>query len=76
MLFGIAVYCFMHYVVIPLSRIKRRPFDFVFDSIEIVEHMLLVGLPIALACRRFAGLGTHDQQKRFSESSVASTSHA
>jgi hypothetical protein len=54
LLYGIAVYCFMHYVVIPLSATRKRPFDFWFDSFEIVEHMLLVGLPIALATRKFA----------------------
>lgn len=54
LLYGPVVYFFMHLVVIPLSRIRPRPFDVVFDSIEIVEHMLLVGLPIALANRKFA----------------------
>ena len=54
LLYGIAVYCFMHYAVIPLSALRRRPFDVLFDSLEIVEHMLLVGLPIALATRKFA----------------------
>lgn len=77
LLYGIAIYCFMHYVVIPLSRIRRRPFDVVFDSIEIVEHMLLVGLPIALASRRFAGRGNDDQLRDASQTNkVASTSHA
>jgi hypothetical protein len=53
-LYGIAVYCFMHYAVIPLSALRKRPFDVLFDSLEIVEHMLLVGLPIALATHKFA----------------------
>jgi uncharacterized membrane protein YagU involved in acid resistance len=77
LLYGIAVYCFMHYVVIPLSRIRRRPFDVVFDSIEIVEHMLLVGLPIALACRRFSGSWNNNHQRNPSQTTgAASTSHA
>ena len=76
MLFGIAVYCFMHYVVIPLSRIRRRPFDVVYDSIEIVEHMLLVGLPIALATRKFGGQPLREQQGSVSQNRAASTSHA
>ena len=56
MLYGIAVFFFMNFVVVPLSRIgARRQFDASGFMLELVEHVLLVGLPIALATRKFAG---------------------
>ncbi|HWC20487.1 MAG TPA: hypothetical protein VG498_25950 [Terriglobales bacterium] len=55
--YGVAVYLFMNYVVIPLSAVRKQPFNGKMFVINLVEHMLLVGLPIALATRRFAGPG-------------------
>lgn len=52
MLYGIAVYIFMNFVVLPLSAI---PFTVSYSPVKLVidllGHMLLVGLPIALAVR-------------------------
>jgi hypothetical protein len=54
-LFGILVYLFMNFVVIPLSA---APFKLSYPPSVLVEgfvsHALLVGIPIALAIRRFA----------------------
>jgi hypothetical protein len=48
--FGVAVYFFMKEIVVPLSA--ARPIAFWWSGL--VGHALLVGLPIALAARRFA----------------------
>ena len=53
-LYGIAVYFFMNRVVVPLSAAAKFPFSFKMMVIGIVIHIFCVGLPIALAARRFA----------------------
>ena len=54
-LFGIAVYVFMHFVVIPLSLVpKRGAATWVGFLNQLFAHTVLVGLPIALAARRAA----------------------
>ena len=55
-LYGIAVYFFMSRVVVPLSAAAKFPFSFKMMIIGIIIHILCVGLPIALAARRYAGL--------------------
>jgi uncharacterized membrane protein YagU involved in acid resistance len=55
LLFGVAVYFFMNFVVIPLSRIHRWPVIGTLFFVNLVEHMFVVGLPIALVGRRFMG---------------------
>jgi uncharacterized membrane protein YagU involved in acid resistance len=55
LLFGVAVYLFMNLIVLPLSafpyKISSQPSTV---AIGLVIHMLCVGLPIALAVRRYA----------------------
>jgi hypothetical protein len=53
--YGIVVYVVMNRVVLPLSRVSSRtqPWSFVLTMVAI--HMVFVGLPIALAVRRFTG---------------------
>jgi hypothetical protein len=52
-LYGIAVYTFMYWLVLPLSKCSRDPFS-VFDTIiAILTHVVCVGLPIALVIRRY-----------------------
>jgi hypothetical protein len=53
-LYGVAVYFFMQWVVLPLSKATRRPFSWEMMWIAVAIHMLCVGLPIALSVRRFA----------------------
>src|ERR1700732_2309637 len=53
-LYGVAVYFFMNRVVVPLSAAAKFPFSFKMMLIGIVIHIFCVGLPIALAARRFA----------------------
>ena len=53
-LYGVAVYFFMNRVVVPLSAAAKFPFSFKMMVIGVVIHIFCVGLPIALAARRFA----------------------
>lgn len=54
-LFGILVYLFMNFVVLPLSAF---PFDLSYPPLRLLEgfvsHGFLVGIPIALAIRYFS----------------------
>ena len=52
-LYGIVVYFFMSRVVVPLSAAAKFPFSLKMMVIGIVIHIFCVGLPIALAARRF-----------------------
>jgi hypothetical protein len=53
-LYGVAVYFFMNYVVLPLSRFPRGSFNLENLITGILIHMLCVGLPIAYAVQRYA----------------------
>jgi hypothetical protein len=55
LLFGVAVYFFMNFIVIPLSAIHRWPVFGTLFVVNLIEHMFIVGLPIALAARRYLG---------------------
>lgn len=54
-LFGVLVYLFMNFVVLPLSAF---PYDLSYPVSRLIEgfvsHALLVGIPIALIIRRYA----------------------
>ena len=53
LLFGVGIYLFMNFVVVPLSAV---PFRFKYTPAKLTRdllvHTFLVGLPIALAVRR------------------------
>ena len=53
-LYGIAVYMFMSWIVLPLSAFPKSnaPFSMSGLAISLLTHMFCVGLPIALAVRR------------------------
>jgi hypothetical protein len=52
MAYGVVVYFIMNLVVLPLSAFPERPFAL--DAVIVAVHMVCVGLPIALAVRRWA----------------------
>ena len=54
LLYGIAVYTFMNFVVLPLSLVARRPITAVGTTIGSLTIMFCIGLPIALIVRRFS----------------------
>jgi len=55
-IYGIAVYFFMAYIVVPRSNVTRKggPFNLTNFIIAILTHMFCVGLPIALATKRYS----------------------
>jgi len=56
LLYGEAVFFFMHFVVIPLSHARQSPMSLAIPFLVAgpLGHPLFVGLPIALAVRRYA----------------------
>lgn len=56
LLYGIAVYMFMSWVVVPLSAFPKNhaPFSGIGLALSLLTHMFCVGLPIALAVRRYS----------------------
>jgi hypothetical protein len=53
-IYGVAVYFFMNRVVVPLSAARTYPFSFKMMLIGLTIHIFCVGLPIALAVRRYS----------------------
>jgi len=54
LLYGAAVYFFMYFVVLPLSAVYFKPSrELSSILLNSAGHMLLVGLPIALAASKF-----------------------
>ena len=54
LLYGEAVWLFMHFVVLPLSAAHRSPLNAAAIITGPIGHMFLVGLPIALAVRHYS----------------------
>ena len=54
LLYGIPVYFFMNFVVLPLSQIQQRPQPLSARIVNLVILMFCIGLPIALIVRRYA----------------------
>ena len=53
LLYGIAIYVFMYWLVVPLVFAQARH-SISRDVTAVIVHMLLIGLPIALVVRRFS----------------------
>src|SRR6476620_1055225 len=51
--YALVVYGFMHWIVMPLSRLHRRPVTLSASMTAIVIHIICVGLPISLTVHRF-----------------------
>lgn len=54
LIYGMAAYLVMTYVVIPLSKIGWGKFSLFIFTVNMIGHALLVGLPIALITKRLA----------------------
>jgi hypothetical protein len=54
LLYGVVVYAFMNFVVLPLSAVAQRPATLSGRIIGLLIIMFFIGLPIALVVRRFA----------------------
>jgi uncharacterized membrane protein YagU involved in acid resistance len=55
LLYGVAVYFTMYWIVLPFSAFRAGPFDWPSFANAILIHTLGVGLPIALITRRELG---------------------
>ena len=53
-LYGVAAYFFMNRIVVPLSAAHKYSFSFKMMAIGVTIHIVCVGLPIAIAVRRFS----------------------
>jgi hypothetical protein len=54
LLYGVFVYLFMNFVVVPLSKIGFRPSPLANRAVDALIIMFCIGLPIALIVRRFS----------------------
>ena len=54
LLFGVAVYFFMNYLILPLSAVAHSPFSLGLFLNGVIGHAMFVGLPIALYARKAA----------------------
>jgi len=52
LLYGAAVYCFMNYLLLPLSAVAASTFHLGLFLNGVIGHALFVGLPISLFARR------------------------
>lgn len=53
-LYGVAVYVVMYWIVKPLSLVRPSPFSWSVTVVAILTHMVCVGLPISLVVHRYA----------------------
>ena len=63
-LFGVAVFFFMNYGVLPFSAVASAPFSLGMFLNGVFGHALFVGLPIALYARRAGGETGSDHVSR------------
>ena len=54
MLYGVAVYFAMSYLIVPMTLVKQGAFNWYGLISGLIIHVLFVGLPVALIARRFA----------------------
>lgn len=52
LLYGFGVWVVMTFVVVPLSRIGSRPFNWKSQGVQIFIHMVIIGVTIALLADR------------------------
>ena len=57
LLYGVVVYLFMNFVVLPLSNVAKRPVPLSGRIIGLVIIILFVGLPIAAIVRKYSKTG-------------------
>lgn len=53
LLYGATIWFLMDLIVLPLTGTPKAPFDLGVFCAFLLDHMVLVGLPIALAARRY-----------------------
>jgi uncharacterized membrane protein YagU involved in acid resistance len=53
-LYGVAIYFFMHYIVVPLSAAPKFQHTFLTVAVDFIGHMVVIGPPMALAVKRYS----------------------
>jgi len=56
-LYGIAIYFFMNFIVVPLSAAPKFDHTWASRASDFLVHMFFIGLPMALAVRRYSARG-------------------
>jgi uncharacterized membrane protein YagU involved in acid resistance len=54
LLYGVAIYFFMNLIVVPLSAAPKFDHTWASRAGDFLVHMILIGLPMALAVRRYS----------------------
>jgi hypothetical protein len=54
LLYGVAIYFFMNFIVVPLSAAPKFSHTWASSASDFAVHMVFVGLPMALAVRRYS----------------------
>jgi hypothetical protein len=54
--YGVAVYMFMNFVVVPLSAVPKRPFNWGLAPVIVLIHIVRVGIPIGVVLNRSRSL--------------------
>ena len=54
LLYGIAIYFFMNFIVVPLSAAPKFDHTWASRASDFLVHMFFIGLPMALAVRRYS----------------------
>lgn len=60
-LYGISVYLLMNYIVIPLSAARPSRFNLAWIVSSVIAHMVLIGVPAAIAATMALRRATTDQ---------------
>jgi hypothetical protein len=60
LLYGVGVYGFMYWIVVPLAFVNSRH-SISRDVTAVFVHMFLIGLPIALIVRRYSSVPLNNQ---------------
>ncbi|HTZ97845.1 MAG TPA: hypothetical protein VMB18_15695 [Terriglobales bacterium] len=53
-LYGVAIYFFMHYIVVPLSAAPKFQHTALTIAVDFIGHMIVIGPPMALAVKRYS----------------------
>ena len=57
LLYGVAIYFFMNFLVVPLSAAPHFQHTRLSITCDFIVHMVFIGLPMALAVRRYSTAG-------------------
>jgi len=53
-LYGVAIYFFMHYIVVPLSAAPKFQHTLITVAVDFIGHITVIGPPMALAVKKYS----------------------